>query len=174
MSEPVYLMGLFTDPNEAAKTIDEFYNRGLTDESITVMTGVPYPEQAIGRHREWDRLPYIVLGGALAGLLFGLFLSVITPLLYPLNVGGNPLVAGPPAAIITYVCTMMATIVSTFLGVIWEMGFPSFAKKRYHKLVTAGYVAVMLECEESMEEELVAIFETQGGQHIHRPEKKDL
>jgi hypothetical protein len=118
MAETITLMGLFRESTETADAIDDLYQLGIPEDDIVVMTGVPYPEQALGRAREWLRLPYIVLAGALAGLLFGIFLSIITPLLYPLAVGGRPIVAGPPAAVIIYVFTMMATIVSTFLGVI--------------------------------------------------------
>lgn len=167
----ITIMGLFDESTKTADAIDEISNLGIPDNNIIVMTGVPFPEQALGRHKEWIRLPYIVLGGALTGLLFGLFLSVITPKLYPLVVGGRSTVTGPPAAVITYVFTMMATIVSTFLGVLWEMGFPSFEPKHYHKLVTSGYIAILLECSEEQEEEINTIMDAHGGEHIHRAER---
>lgn len=174
MTETITLMGLFSESTETADAIDDLYRLGIPEDDIVVMTGVPYPEQALGRAREWLRLPYIVLAGALAGLLFGIFLSVITPRLYPLSIGGRPNVAGPPAAVIIYVFTMMATIVSTFLGVIWEMGFPSFALKYYDKLVTSGYLAVLLECLESQKDDVTSIMETHGGRLVHHPEKMVL
>jgi hypothetical protein len=174
MSEPITLMGLFDASTDTADAIDEMHHMGIPDADIIVITGIPYPEQALGRHHEWIRLPYIVLAGALVGLLFGLFLSAITPALYPLTVGGRTLVTGPPAAVITYVFTMMATIVSTFLGVIWEMGFPSFAPKYYHERVTSGQLAVLLTCKEDQEAEIVGILEAHGGLHIHRPQKVAL
>jgi hypothetical protein len=174
MAETIVLMGLFRESTETADAIDDLYQLGIPEDDIVVMTGVPYPEQSLGRAREWLRLPQIVLAGALAGLLFGIFLAVITPLLYPLDVGGRPRVAGPPSFVIIYVFTMMATIVSTFLGVIWEMGFPTFARKYYEKLVTSGYLAVLLECPDSKENEVTSIMEKHGGQNVHRPEKMVL
>lgn len=167
----ITVMGLFDESTKAADAIDELHLQGIPEDKIVVMTGVPFPEQALGRHREWLRLPYVVLGGALAGLMFGIFLSVITPTLYPLTLGGRSIVTGPPAAVITYVFTMMAIIVSTFLGVLWEMGFPSFEPKHYHKLVTSGYIAVSLECTDLQEKEVTTILETHGGLHIHRSER---
>ena len=161
-------MGMFDESTKAADAIDELHLLGIPENNIEVMTGVPFPEQALGRHREWIRLPYVVLGGALAGLMFGIFLSVITPSLYPLTLGGRSIVTGPPAAIITYVFTMMFTIVSTFLRVLWEMGFPSFESKHYNKLVPSGYIAVMLECPESKEEEITTILKAHGGLHVQR------
>ena len=174
MSETTAVMGLFDESTETADAIDALYGLGIPEEDIVVMTGVPYPEQALGRAREWIRLPQIVLVGALSGFFFGVFLSVITPLLYPLAIGGRPTVAGPPAVIIVFVFTMMATIISTFLGVLWEMGFPTFARKYYHKLVTAGYLAVMLECPINKVDDVEAILAHHGGSHIHHPEKMVL
>lgn len=174
MSEAITLMGLFQASTDTADAIDEMHRLGIPEANIVVMTGIPFPEQALGRHHEWIRLPYIVLAGALVGLLFGLFLSVITPAFYPLTVGGRTLVTGPPAAVITYVFTMMATIVSTFLGVLWEMGFPSFEPKYYDERATSGYLAVLLTCEREQEIEMKRVFEVHGGQYVHRPQRMPL
>ncbi len=174
MSEVINLIGLFKASTNTADAIDDLHRLGIPEADVVVMTGIPFPEQALGRHHVWIRLPYIVLVGALAGLLFGLFLSVVTPALYPLTVGGRSLVTGPPAAVITYVFTMMATIVSTFLGVLWEMGFPSFAPKFYNEQVTSGQLAVLVTCLEEQEEEVINIMQTHGGGNIHRPERMAL
>jgi len=174
MSETITLMGLFQTSTDTADAIDELHRLGIPDSNVVVMTGIPFPEQALGRHHEWIRLPYIVFAGGLAGLLFGLFLSVITPALYPLTVGGRSLVTGPPAAVITYVFTMMATIVSTFLGVLWEMGFPSFAPIYYDEGVTSGHLAVLITCEEEQEVEISGALEAHGGLQIRRAQRMAL
>jgi len=171
MSETITLMGLFRTSTDTADAIDELDRLGMPASDVVVMTGIPYPERALGRHHVWIRLPYIVLAGAFAGLLFGLFLSAVTPALYPLTVGGRAIVTGPPAAVITYVFTMMATIVSTFLGVLWEMGFPSFAPKYYSERVTSGQLAVLLTCQAEQEADVTAILEAHGGRNIHRPKR---
>ncbi len=174
MNDSVTLMGLFRSSTDTADAIDKIHQLGLPDGNVVVMSGIPYPERALGRHHEWSRLPYIVLAGAATGLLFGLFLSVVTPALYPLTVGGRAVVTGPPAAVITYVFTMMATIVSTFLGVLWEMGFPSFASKYYEERVTSGELALLVSCPEDKEDEIKGILEAHGGLNIHRPKRKAL
>ena len=101
------LMATFKKATETSDAIDALYEFGIEDEQIVVMTGMPYPEGALERTTEWLRLPYIVIAGAIGGFLFGIFLSVITPHLYRLDVGGHPTVSFPPAAVITFVCTMM-------------------------------------------------------------------
>lgn len=170
MTDSKTMMALFHESTDTAEVIDELHNLGIPDGKIVVITGVPYPEGALGRHREWLTLPYIVLAGAAAGLLFGLFLAVITPHLYRLDVGGHPPVGFPPAAVIIFIFTMMATIVSTFLGVLWEMNFPRFGLAPYHKLVTDGHLAVILEIPTLLEEDVKQALESHHAHQIGEPE----
>ncbi|HWQ83709.1 MAG TPA: quinol:electron acceptor oxidoreductase subunit ActD [Anaerolineales bacterium] len=170
MTESMTLMALFHESTDTAEVIDQLHNLGIPDDKIVVITGVPYPEGALGRHREWLTLPYIVLAGAIAGMFVGLFLAVITPHLYRLDVGGHPPVGFPPAAVIVFVFTMMATIISTFLGVVWEMNFPRFGPAPYHKLVTDGYLALILDVPTSLEDDVMLTLETHHAHHIGEPE----
>ena len=164
------LIALFHESTDTAEVIDELHDLGIPDNKIVVVTGVPYPEGALGRDREWLTLPYIVLAGAVVGLLFGLFLAVITPHLYRLDVGGHPPVGFPPAAVIIFVFTLMATIVSTFLGVLWEMNFPRFGPAPYHKLVTDGYLAVIMDIPALLEDKVRQTLETHHAHHVGEPE----
>ncbi|OGO66606.1 MAG: hypothetical protein A2030_11920 [Chloroflexi bacterium RBG_19FT_COMBO_50_10] len=170
MTDSMTLIALFQESANTAEVIDELHTLGIPDNKIVVITGVPYPEGALGRNREWLTLPYIVLAGAVAGLLIGLFLAVITPHLYRLDVGGHPPVGFPPAAVIVFVFTMMATIVSTFLGVLWEMDFPRFGPAAYHKLVTDGYLAVVMDIPTLLEDKVRQTLETHHAHQIGEPE----
>lgn len=168
------VMALFRESSQTAEAIDELHTLGIADDRMVVMSGVPYPELALGRHREWLSLPYIVMAGAAAGLLLGLFLSVITPHLYRLDVGGHPAASTPPAAIITFVFTMMATIISTFLGVVWELNFPRFGATPYDKLVTDGRLAVLLEIPMTLESSVRQILAAHHAEHVGEPERMIL
>ncbi|MBI4769610.1 MAG: DUF3341 domain-containing protein [Chloroflexi bacterium] len=174
MPPTLTLIALFDESTVTAEAIDALHTLGVPDEDMVVMTGVPYPERALGRHREWLTLPYIVLAGAAAGMLFGLFLAVITPHLYRLDIGGHPPVGFPPAAIIIFVFTMMATIVSTFLGVLWEMGFPQFGPAPYHRHVTDGQLAVLLEFPESLQADVRQTLEAHHAHDVGEPERMAL
>jgi hypothetical protein len=174
MNEATELIALFRKPADTADAIDALLEVGVASDQIVVMSGVPYPEGALGRHVEWTRLPYIVLAGALGGMLFGLFLAVITPHMYRLDVGGHPPVGFPPAAIIIFVFTMMATIISTFLGVLWEMNFPEFGPKAYDKRVTDGDLAVLVEFPDDLTDKVRELLERYGARDIRTPELETL
>jgi hypothetical protein len=174
MDEATELIALFRKPADTADAIDALLAAGVSSDQIVVMSGVPYPEGALGRHVEWTRLPYIVIAGALGGMLFGMFLAVITPHLYRLDVGGHPPVGFPPAAIIIFVFTMMATIISTFLGVLWEMNFPEFGPKAYDKRVTDGDLAVLVEFPDDLTDKVHKLLERYGARDIRTPEPETL
>lgn len=175
MSEKtISLVALFDESTATAKAIDELHSLGIPEDKMVVMTDVPYPEGALGRTKEWLTLPYIVLAGAAVGLLIGLFLSAITPHLYRLDVGGHPPVGFPPAAVITFVFTMMAIIVSTFLGVLWEMNFPSFGPAPYHKAVTDGKLGVFLEYPADLDEKVTQVLRANQADYIGEPEMISL
>lgn len=175
MSEhQITLIALFEKSTDTAKAIDDLHTLGIPDDQMVVMTDVPYPERALGRSREWLTLPYIVLAGAVVGILIGLFLSVITPHLYRLDIGGHPPVGFPPAAVITFVFTMMGIIVSTFLGVLWEMDFPSFGPAPYNKEVTDGELGVLVEFPADLHEEVNHILDHNGADFIGEPEMISL
>ena len=174
MSDTLTLIALFNQATDTAEAVDRLHTLGIPDKNMVVMTGVPYPDQALGRHREWLTLPIIVLAGAAVGLLFGLFLAVITPHLYRLDVGGHPPVGFPPAAVIIFVFTMMAIIVSTFLGVLWEMNFPRFGPTPYHKLVTDGHLAVLVELAPELEGQVRGVLEAQNAHQVGEAERMAL
>ena len=174
MEEQSKWIALFDTASATASAIDDVAATGVDESEIVVMTGVPYPEGALGRHMEWSRLPIVVLAGAIVGFLIGIFLSVITPHLYRLDVGGHPPVGFAPAAVITFVFTMLATIIATFLGVIWEMNFPEFGPKYYDEQVTDGYLALLVDHDPELDESVRKAIELEGGQNIQRPEKKPL
>lgn len=174
MAEPAELIGVFRESTATAEAIDALHEAGVPDDQIVVMSGVPFPEGALGRHTEWLRLPYVVLAGALGGLVFGLFLAAITPHLYRLDVGGHPTVGFPPTAIIVFVFTMMATIISTFLGVLWEMDFPEFGRKPYHEAVTTGGIAVVVGSSAVPENTILQLLEEHGADPVGPAERKLL
>jgi hypothetical protein len=174
MVDTYSLIALYVDAKKAADAIDGLHAIGIPDESMTVMTGVPYPEGSLGRYREWLTLPYIVLAGAIGGLVIGLFLAALTPHLYRLDVGGHPAVGFPPAAVIIFVFIMMATIVSTFLGVLWEMEFPRFGQAPYNKLVTDGYLGVLVQFPEGSEMDVRGVLNAHEPYHLDEPERMTL
>jgi len=87
----------------------------------------PYPieevAEAIGFHR--NRLPTIVLVGAILGLAGGLALQVwVSSSAYPLNVGGRPLLSWPLFVPVTFETTILVAAVFAVFGMLALNGLP--------------------------------------------------
>ncbi len=170
----VIRLALLDDVDLAAENIVMLRELGVEDRDITVLSGIPYPEPVLGRPMTWERLPLIALSGAAVGFLIGVFLNAVTPLLYPIRVGGQPYIAIPPALVLTYEFTMMGLIVSTFLGVLWESTFPSFGPKYYHPRISEGYIGILFKAPKERLDEIVKMFHARGVQEIVEPEEWSL
>ena len=168
------LMALFDHVDPVAEVLDELRRQGIDDHDMTVISGVPYPARVLGRPMVWERLPWIALSGAFVGFLVGLFLNAGTPLLYPIRVGGQPLIPIPPSAVITYEFTMMGLIVSTFLGVLWESTFPSFGPKYYHPESINGRIGMLIRCPEEQLPEIQEMLRAHGARDVFEPEEWTL
>ncbi len=174
MAEPIVLMGLFNEVDPAADALDELRALGISDDEITVISGVPYSHHALGRPKPWERLPFFSLAGALVGFGVGIFFNVGTPLLYSIRVGGQPLVPIPPSAVITYEFTMMGLIIATFLGVLWQSGFPTYSPKYYDPEIAMGRIGIFFRCPPAKEEQARAVLARCGAEKIQRAERRPL
>jgi hypothetical protein len=125
------LLGLFHEATPTADTIDQVRALGISDDSITVMSGMPYRPEILGRPRYRGRVGRLALLGALLGLLLGLFLTVGIWLLYPLVQGGQPIIPIPPTLIILFEATMLGTMWAAFFSLLLENRFPIFKSQLY-------------------------------------------
>lgn len=93
----------------------------------------PFPlheiDQALGIRR--SRLPFIVLGGGIIGLLSGLALQTYVHVIdYPLNVGGRPYFSLPSFVPPMFELTILLAAFAAMFGMLFLNGLP----KPYHPL----------------------------------------
>lgn len=166
------LLGLFHEATPAADTIDRLRALGISENSITVMSGMPYRPEILGRPRYRGRVGRLALVGALLGVLLGLFLTVGIWLLYPLLQGGQPLIPTPPTILILFEAAMLGTMWAAFFSLLLENRFPIFKSQLYDPRVTEGHIGVLVEAEERLADEVEAILKSNGAHHFHRIEEK--
>jgi mono/diheme cytochrome c family protein len=165
-----FLLGLYHEATPTVDTIDKLRELGVEDEKITVMSGIPYQPEILGRRQTYQRLVPIALIGAISGLISSLFLTVGTPILYPIAVGGQPNIPIPPSIIIIFEFTMLGAIVATFAGMIAESRFPRFGQQVYDFRITEGHIGILAQMDEALVDKAQAILEENGAHHIKREE----
>jgi hypothetical protein len=96
--------------------------RAATDhgfKKLDVYTPFPIEELSDILHLHNNRLPLIVLLGAIAGGLLGYLLQYfVTVIYFPINIGGRPLHSWPSYIIITFELTILLGCLSAVLGML--------------------------------------------------------
>jgi hypothetical protein len=174
MVEPITVMGLFQDIDRVAQVLERLRGLGLAEEDLQVLSSLPYSPAMLGRPAPRTRLPWIIVGGAILGFLAGLFLAFGSPNLYVIHVGGQPVVPGPPTAIVLYELTMIGIVLGTFVGLLWQSGF-LFRDPRHHEPAVAdGRIGVLVRCRPEQRDAVRAALEAEGAEKVGEPERKAL
>jgi mono/diheme cytochrome c family protein len=134
------------------------------------MTGIPYRPEVLGRRYSYRRLFPIALIGAVAGLLLALFLTVGTPLLYPVSVGGQPNIPIPPSIIVLFELTMLGTMLGAFVGLVVESRLAAKGPAGYDLRVSEGHIGLLLQVDETMADQAEDILKTHGADDLQRSE----
>ena len=166
----VQLLGLFHEATPTADTLDQLRKLGVPDDKITVISGMPYRAEMLGRPRPRGRLWLIALFGAGLGVVTGLFLTAGIFLLYPLYQGGQPLVPIPPSLIILFEVTMLGTMWATFFGFVIGNRFPVLKPQLYDPRITEGHIGVLAEVDEGLADQAESVLTANGAHHMHRQE----
>jgi hypothetical protein len=168
------LIGSFTDVERAADALDHLRALGIQDRDITVMSSVPQPSGILERPRPKTLLPWISLGSAGLGLAVGLFFAVITPYLYVIRVGNQPISPTPPTLLLLYEFTMLFMIAGTLGGMLLLNHMPPIEPQYADPMLSAGRTAVLFQCPDDKKKAAVEILEAQGAQDVHEPERRKL
>jgi hypothetical protein len=174
MTEKNTLLALFQDIDPAAHAIDKLRALGIDNEHVNVISGIPITEAMLGRPHQWTNVPRLAMGGAVGGLLVGIFFAFGTPALYPIYVGGQPLFPVPPSIVIMFETIMLGIMLSTFLGVFLDARFPSYSPKTYVPEISDGYIALLIECPREQEEEVKKALTEVGAASVKYAEVQPL
>lgn len=168
------LLALFEQIDPAADGVEKLHELGISDDKITVISGVPVAERLLGRPPQKTYVPRIALGGAAFGFLVGVFLNWGTPNLYTLHVGGQPVTAIPPGVILVFEMTMLFLMLSTFIGMFLNSNFPTYSPKYYVPEISDGKIGVLFSCRLEDEDKLTDSLTGAGAESVRPVEAQQL
>lgn len=168
------VLGLFQGAATTADAIEQLRKLGIPDAKITVMSGVPYKPEMLGRPRIPNRLGAVALAGAIGGIVLATFLTVGIFLLYELFQGGQPIIPIPPSLIIYFEGAMLGTMWITFLGLVLVARFPIFKRQPYDPRITEGHIGIVAEVDEKLADQAENVLKANGAHHMYREEAKSV
>lgn len=174
MAETKTLLALFADLDPAAEAIERLRALGIADDQMNVIAGIPATEAMLGRPRQWSNVPRLAMGGAVAGFFIGAFFAFATPYLYPVHVGGQPLIPGGPAIVVLFEMTMLGMLVATFIGVFLDSTFPNYRPAEYVPEISDGKIAILFNCPATDETQFTDALAALGAESIKPAEARRL
>lgn len=175
-SENVDLLAVFSDLEPASNAIAHLHSIGVRDDCLNVISGVPVTEAMLGRPNQWTNVSRIALGGAILGFGGGFFLTYVAPFLYPypIQVGSQGFVPGPPTVVVLFELTMLGMLLSTFLGVFLDSFFPNYRPMKYVPEVSDGKIAILIECPHVEEKKITDALKKLGAESVNPAEARHL
>jgi hypothetical protein len=176
MAEDTIHLALFKEDKvgQVAEALVRLRELGITDQDISVLSGVPYSDKILGRPMSWTRIPQIGIAGAVLGFGIAMFLNWGTPALYALRVGGQSLFPIPTSIVVAFELTMLGLLLATFAGVFVEMISPSFGPSGYHPKVSDGNIAILFTCPAELDHKMHSAMTELGAELVHRSEVANL
>jgi hypothetical protein len=138
------ILGLFQQPEPAADAMDGLKEAGFELGTFDVLTGTPYPEGAFGEYVPQHRLFRFPAFGAIIGFTLSIFLTSVTQLAYPMVTGVKPILSLFAMLIIMYEMTMLAGVIATVVGIVFESRLPNMKPGIYDTRITEGWIGVVV------------------------------
>jgi hypothetical protein len=160
------VLGLYSNVEAAVAATDRLEEVGLGRQDFEVLSNAPFPEGTFGHDHSVMRLGLWPLVGAAAGFSVGLLVTGGTQLVYPMVTDGKPLFSIPPMVIIMYEGTMLAAVIFTVLGTLFESRLPRFQRAIYDTRITEGYIGVLVHSPAEEADRVAAILRESGAEDV--------
>jgi len=141
--KPLY--ALYPDGGSAQKAVDRLRAAGIADRDITVISSRPMEAYEFGRMESRSWMWWIACGGALVGLALAVLFVWASSTGWEIDVGGLPVIAWWPAAIIAFELTMLGAIVATAVTLVVTAGLGRGRNRLYDPAVADGLILVGVE-----------------------------
>jgi hypothetical protein len=160
------VLGLYSELDEAIAGVDKLAEIGIHREDFEVLSNAPYPEGAFGHDHSTSRLGLWPVVGACCGFAVGLLVTGGTQVVYPMVTDGKPLFSIPPMVVIMYEGTMLAAVIFTVLGAIFESRLPRFVRDVYDTRITDGYVGILVHAPEERLDSTIDVLRSTGAEDV--------
>jgi mono/diheme cytochrome c family protein len=164
----IQMLGLFRDVTKAADAIDQLRKLGVTDNQITVISGIPYNAQILGRPKPKSCVGRMALIGALTGAAVAAFLTAGIWLLYDLTQGGQAQIPIPPSLIVLFELTMLGTMWTSFFSMLVANRFPAMKRRIYDIRITEDSIGVISEVDGNLGGKIEQALKDNGAYEVQQ------
>jgi hypothetical protein len=174
MTDQITLIALFNEIDPAVNAIDKLREMGIKEQKLEIISGIPFSHVVLGRPQIKTFIPKLALGGAIIGFIAAMFFMFVTPYLFTLHVGGQPIYPLPPFYIVAFELTMLGLMGTAFIGLFLAGKFPTFEPKIYVPEISDGKIGLAFECNEDDQDKFEDAMKSLGAEQVRGVEEKPL
>ncbi len=157
-----HILAVYQNLDELIGGIRQLKQSGVRD--FLVLSPVPHHDIEHELHRRKSPVRVFTLIGGLTGFILGWVLTIGGTNLYPLIVGGKPIVSIPPFGIISYVLTILFGALATLLGLFINIRLPQFQiSDAYDGRISSDHFGIQIFCGENDMVEYEKMLEKTGA-----------
>lgn len=162
------VLGVFSELDTTLAAIERLQELNFRD--LRAISPVPRHELLEAVNPGVSPIRYYALFGALAGMLTGLALTIVTGLNLThlaYRVSGKPVIAWPPFLIISFELTILFGALSTVLGFMIHAWLPRRTIRRsYQPAFSDDKFGVFVPCEQNQWQEVGEILKQAGAEEV--------
>ena len=122
MPTRTYRFGIFAHLDTCLAVIKQLPGEGYRE--IEVYSPTPHHEISRALRRKPSPVRAFTLVGGLTGLITGWAMTIGSTMLYPIIVGGKPIISIPPFGVVAYITTILFGTIATFIGFLVNARMP--------------------------------------------------
>jgi len=157
-----YVMGLFSNFEEAFATISEIRShaiQGVSVDDVTLKSPIEHPEIEEILGDRGSPVPKFSLFGAIFGICFGfLFLASAQATFLVQPAGGKAVIPLPSNIVLTYEMLILFGVISTLIGFMISARLMTKRHPLYSEKVSVDQIGVMLELDEKNVDSIKDLF----------------
>jgi hypothetical protein len=132
MSEkPETLVAVFQDSDSLVQAAKSLLDQGR--EEFEALSPMPVPELEDVLSRRPSNVRWFTLLGCIAGAVLGMAFQIATVVMWPIWVGGKPIMSLPAFVVIAFEMSILVGAVATMAGLMVNAKLPMIGRDYYHQ-----------------------------------------
>jgi molybdopterin-containing oxidoreductase family membrane subunit len=158
-----YVMGLFSDENQAAAVAADLPNTPWKLQRVH--SPIPSHKLALALKVKKSKVGWFTLAGGIIGFFTGFLLAIFTATRWELIVSGKPVVSLIPFFIVGFEFTILFAVFGNVIGLITQTNLPDFGDfTHYDPRCSGTHFGILATCAADGQAELEAYFRQRGGE----------
>ena len=162
-----YRFGIFAHLDSFLTALKDLPREGFLE--MEVFSPTPHHEIARALKRKPSPVRVFTLVGGLTGLVAGWAMTIGSTLIFPIVVGGKPVVSIPPFGVVAYITTIFFGTVATFIGFLVNARVPQMKlAEGYDDRISSDHFGVLIYCPPEQVVKLEKLLMKLGAETVHK------